>query len=63
MWTDPIVEETRRLREEYAAKHGHNVHAIVEDLKQWEKDGFPLPLAENEPVRPEVTPDAQRKAK
>jgi hypothetical protein len=62
MWTDPIVEETRRLREEYAAKHGHNVHAIVEDLKRWEKEGFPMPAASNEPIKPDATSTVQRKA-
>ena len=62
MWTDPIVEETRRLREEYAAKHNHNIHSIVADLKQWEKDGFPMPFTANEPVRPDAISEAQRKA-
>ena len=42
MWNDPIVEETRRLREEFAAKHRHSIHAMIEDLKQWERQGFPL---------------------
>ena len=44
MWNDPIVEETRRLREEFAAKHHYSIHAMVEDLKQWERQGFPLPV-------------------
>jgi hypothetical protein len=42
MWNDPIVEETRRLRDEYSAKLNYSVHAIVEDLKQWERQGFPM---------------------
>ncbi|MEE4376934.1 MAG: hypothetical protein V2J55_05400 [Candidatus Competibacteraceae bacterium] len=42
MWNDPIVEETRGLRDEYSVKHGYNIHAIVEDLKQWEQQGFPM---------------------
>jgi hypothetical protein len=63
MWTDPIVEETRRLREEYAAKHNHSVREIIADLQQWEKEGFPLPAsAANEPIHPEVIDSLQRKA-
>ena len=41
MWNDPIVEETRRLRDEYASKFNYNIHAMVEDLKRWESLGFP----------------------
>ena len=42
MWNDPIVEETRRLRDEYSATLNHSVHAIAEDLRQWERQGFPM---------------------
>ncbi|MBV5347801.1 hypothetical protein [Lamprocystis purpurea] len=42
MWNDSIVEETRRLRDEYSAKLNYSVHAIAEDLKQWERQGFPM---------------------
>jgi len=31
MWKDPIVEETRRLRESYAAEHRHDIEAIFQD--------------------------------
>ena len=37
MWEDEIVEETRRLREEYAAKFRYDLEAIYEDLKEQEK--------------------------
>lgn len=33
-WEDPIVEEIRRYREEYAARFNHDLQAIFEDLKQ-----------------------------
>jgi len=52
MWNDPIVEETHRLRDEYAASHSYNIHAIVEDLKQWEQDGFPLAINSNDTIQP-----------
>tara|TARA_B100002019_G_scaffold282266_1_gene287327 strand:- start:466 stop:642 length:177 start_codon:yes stop_codon:yes gene_type:complete len=31
MWKDPIVEETRKLRESYAADHQHDIEAIFQD--------------------------------
>ncbi|PYS77998.1 MAG: hypothetical protein DMF67_18810 [Acidobacteria bacterium] len=37
MWEDEIVEETRRLREEYAAKFHYDLEAIYEDLREQEK--------------------------
>lgn len=39
MWEDPIVEETRELREEYSAELSHDLDAIVRDLKQKERQG------------------------
>jgi len=32
MWQDPIVNETRTLREEYAAKFNHDPDALFEDI-------------------------------
>jgi len=34
MWKDPIVEETRKLREEYAAKLNHDIDTIYEDIQK-----------------------------
>lgn len=56
MWNDPIVEETRRLRDEYSAKFNYNIHAIVEDLKQWEGLGFPMSAKPGQPI---ITPPPQ----
>ena len=53
MWNDPIVDETRQLRDEYSAKHGYNIHAMVEDLRQWELDGFPMTANRDMPFKPE----------
>lgn len=33
MWNDPIVEEVRRTREEYAARLNHDLDAIFRDLQ------------------------------
>ena len=34
MWTDPIVAETRSLRDEYARQFDYDADAIFEDLIQ-----------------------------
>lgn len=38
MWTDPIIEETRRLRESYAEEHGHDMDAIFQDILRRQKE-------------------------
>jgi hypothetical protein len=57
MWRDPIVEETRALREEYAASLGHDPDAIFEDIRirqlQRGKQLVALP-----PRKPEPEPSA-----
>ncbi len=37
MWVDEIVEETRRAREEYAARFDYDIAAIVADAREKEK--------------------------
>jgi hypothetical protein len=37
MQTDPIVEETRRLRREYAEQFGFDLSAIAADLRECEQ--------------------------
>ncbi|MBI4826779.1 MAG: hypothetical protein HY807_10240 [Nitrospirae bacterium] len=37
MWKDKIVEETRKAREEHAAKFEYDLNAIYLDLKKQEK--------------------------
>ena len=40
MWQDPIVKETRELREQYAAQFKHDSDAIFKDIcKRQEKSG------------------------
>jgi len=34
MWKDPVVEETRKLREQYASKFHHDIDAIYEDIQR-----------------------------
>ena len=37
IWEDPIVEETRRMKDEYASKFNYDLQAIYQDLKELEK--------------------------
>jgi len=36
-WNDPIVEETRKLRDEYASSFNYNLKAMFLDLKRKEE--------------------------
>jgi hypothetical protein len=36
-WSDPIVEEVRRVRDAYAARFNYDLQAIYRDLKAQEK--------------------------
>jgi hypothetical protein len=56
MWKDPIVEETRQLREHYASQFHHDVDAIFQDiLKRQAKS--PDKLVSFPPRKPAHTPD------
>ena len=37
MWRDPIVEEVRKLREQYAARYNHDLNAIFEAARENQK--------------------------
>lgn len=37
MWQDEIVEEVRRVRDEYAARFNYDFDAIYRDIKEQEK--------------------------
>lgn len=39
MWRDTIVDETRKAREEYAARFDYDLEAIYRDLKEKEEKG------------------------
>ena len=57
MWKDPIVTETRSLREQYANQFGHNADAIFQDiLKRQSASGKKLVLFQHRvPVLSQVT--------
>lgn len=58
MWTDEIVELTRKAREEYAAKFNYDLEAIYADMKkqeaQSERQIVSLP-----PKKPTLIPQAK----
>ncbi len=37
MWRDPIVEEVRRVREEYAAQYNYDIKAICRAAREQQK--------------------------
>ncbi len=39
MWTDPIIEELHKIRQEHAKAFHYDLKAIVEDLKKQEHQG------------------------
>ena len=57
-WSDPIVDEVWRARDEYAARFGYNLRAIFRDLKEQEKRSgrklvkAPGPPGPNHPLQP-----------
>ena len=38
MWRDPIVEETRKRRDEYAAEFNFNADAIFDDIQKRQRE-------------------------
>jgi hypothetical protein len=38
MWKDPIVEEVRRAREEYAARFDFDLEAMARDLREQQQE-------------------------
>ena len=39
MWKDPVVEEIRAVRDEYARQFNYNIEAICRDLREQEARG------------------------
>jgi hypothetical protein len=58
MWRDPIVEEVRRYRQDYAAQLNYNLKAICRDLrKKQNKSGRKIVSLSPKRVRKEVSED------
>jgi hypothetical protein len=56
MWRDPMVEETRKRREECAAKFKHDADAIFDDIRKRQRErgkklvSFPARRPTNKPT-------------
>ncbi len=61
MWQDPIVEETRALREQYASRFNHDGRAIFEDiLRRQAASGRKLvTFPPRQPIQTSVDPQQQ----
>lgn len=61
MWRDSLVDETRKAREEYAAKFNYDLVAIYRDLKEKENQSERevVSLRPKEPVA--LLPDKDRR--
>jgi polyhydroxyalkanoate synthesis regulator phasin len=56
MWTDEIVEDVRKAREEYAAKFNYNLEEIYEDLKRQQQMQSGRKIVSLPPREPETIP-------
>ena len=57
MWVDPIVAETRKLRDAYAQEHNYDIDAIFEDIKK--RQSAPgRKLVSRPPRKPQLTSKA-----
>jgi hypothetical protein len=61
-WTDPIVEEVRRARHDYAARFNFDLDAIFEDLKAKEAASGKTYVDRSRLEKPQKTP-AQTRSK
>lgn len=57
MWQDPIVKETRELREQYAQSFSHDPDAIFEDILKRQSQTKKA-LVSRHPRKPLSTPKA-----
>jgi len=55
MWKDPIVTETRLLREQYASQFAHNADAIFQDILRRQSMPGKNPVSFH-PRKPILTP-------
>ncbi len=55
MWKDEIVEEVRKVRDEYAAKFNYDLDAIYTDIKEQEKKTR-RKVVSLPPKKPELVP-------
>ena len=57
MWRDPIVEEVRKIRAEFAARFDNDLEAMMKELRRTEAEGG-REVVSLPPRRPASTSDA-----
>ena len=60
MTKDPIVEEVRRIRQQYAARFNYDLTAIFRDLKK-RQDSGEFTVVNRKPRRPTIRPSNQKR--
>lgn len=60
MAKDPIVEEVRRIRQQYAARFNYDLEAIFRDLRV-RQDSGEFKVVSRKPRRPRVQPAVPRR--
>lgn len=60
MSKDPIVEEVRRIRQQYAARFNYDLAAIFRDLKERQESGE-FTVVSRKPRRPTGRPSTQKR--
>jgi hypothetical protein len=64
MWQDPVVAETRQLREELASRFGHDARSIFEEMvrRQGEAGRTVASFPPRRPLTPSVSVPPVRQA-
>ena len=60
MSKDPIVEEVRRIRQQYAARFNYDLAANFRDLKERQESGE-FTVVNRKPRRPTARPSTQKR--
>ena len=61
MWTDPIVAEVRRAREEYSARYQHDIKAICRAAREEQaRSGRPVVSLKPKPVAEAMGTEEER---
>lgn len=63
MWRDPIVEEVRRTRDEYARRFNYDLEAIVRDVQARQKKSGGRVVDRSKPAAKSRKPAKTRRAR
>ncbi|MBX3394665.1 MAG: hypothetical protein KF841_04810 [Phycisphaerae bacterium] len=63
MWRDPIVEEVRRMRDDYARRFNYDLEAIVRDVQSRQKKAGTPVVDRSRPAAKARKPAKARRAR